>query len=145
MNSRSIAATELPRLEAALVGAALAHVDEAILLRKEVHPDEIENVKLREVLRAVYAIEPSGLLETRQSTMAVLLDLLHRDGVNVSPADLIDIADQGAWPGTHLGRVLSAWKRIREGRRRAEALEEMAERVRRGEHVDLADLEGGVV
>lgn len=142
MNSHQIAAAELPRLEMALVGAALNHACEAHTLRLHVRPDEIQSTKLRAVLEAVYALEPSGLMETPEPTAEVVLDLLHRDSGNVSLQDLYEISGRAACPGTHFERILGAWKALREGRRRAEQLEELAERARRGENVNLSELEG---
>jgi hypothetical protein len=142
MNSHQIAATELPRLETALVGAALNHAGEAATLRQHVRPEEIQSKKLRAVLEAIYALEPSGLLETPEPTAEVVLDLLHRDSGNVSLQDLFEISGRAACPGNHFERVLGAWKALVQGRRRAERLEELAERARRGEDVDLSELEG---
>jgi hypothetical protein len=142
MTARSIAATKLPRFELALVGAALNHATEAYALRGHVRPEDIESPKLRVILEAVYALEPSGLLETPEPTAEVVLDLLHRDSGNVSLQDLFEISGRAACPGAHFKRILLAWKSLREGRRRAERLEELAERARRGEDVDLSELEG---
>lgn len=142
MNSRTIVSAELPELERALVGAALNHAREAAFLRQHVHPRDITNKRLRAILEAVYALEPTGLMETPAPTAELVLDLLNRDGAKMSTADLAKVAEGAAWPGTHLNRVLATWKAIRDGRRKAKLLEELAERARRGEAVSLADLEG---
>ena len=132
---------DIGRLERALVGAAICHVNEAILLKdRGVHPGHLEDTKLQEILRAAYALEPAGLMETAEETAAALLDHLHHRGVNVTAYDLGKVADGAAWPGAHFERIYAAWRQAHQVRRQAALLQDLAERARSGETLDPADI-----
>jgi replicative DNA helicase len=122
----------LVQCERALLGAAILHVNEALLLKKAITPDEFRYPTHREIAHAVYRLADAGLLETPVDNFIVISDALHKSGSTINHAYLVKVVGSAALPGTHFRRIGAAWREDIRRLDMARELEEQAEALRQG-------------